>query len=70
LSEIFGNENIVGSIKSGRIRWARHVILMDPDRTAKKILVNNVTGERARERPRKRWIDSVEEDLEKLNVTN
>lgn len=69
LKDIFGSETIIGTIKAGRLRWAGHVARMTDDRTAKKALDRNFDGTRARGRPRKRWIDGVEEDLQKLGVT-
>lgn len=70
LKELFGDENIIGAIKSARLRWAGHMIRMDDSRVAKKVFLQNVEGVRAKGRPRKRWIDGVEEDLEKLQVVN
>ena len=72
LSELFGCETIVGAIKSSRLRWAGHVTRMEDDRAAKKVLNTNcnMIGARTRGRPRKRWIDSVEEDVKRLNVSN
>ena len=45
---------------------------MDNDRAVKKTLNTNcnMIGNRMRGRPRKRWIDSVEEDVKKLKVNN
>ena len=45
---------------------------MENDRMAKKIFNTNcdMIGNRARGRPRKRWIDSVEEDVKKLGISN
>ncbi|PSN32641.1 hypothetical protein C0J52_13889 [Blattella germanica] len=51
-----------------RIRWAGHVQRMSE--TAKKIFIGKLEGRRRRRRgrPRKRWIDDVEEDLRKMGV--
>lgn len=70
LVEIFGKENIISVIKSARLRWAGHVIRMNDDRVAKKVLVNRVDGTRPRGRPKKRWIDCVESDIQELGVRN
>lgn len=40
---------------------------MDYDRAAKKIIRTNMIG---RGRTRKRWVDSVEEDVKKLGVNS
>jgi hypothetical protein len=68
LAIIFGEETISGAIKSARLRWAGHVARMDQNRNAKKAFDKNFDGNRARGRPRKRWLDCVEEDAEKLGV--
>lgn len=72
LSELFGCETIVGAIKSSRLRWAGHVIRMDNSRAVKRTLLTNcgTIGTRARGRPRKRWIENVEEDVKKLQVND
>ena len=70
LREIFGSENIVGAIKSTRLRWAGHVMRMQDDRAGKKILLKQPDGVRAKGTPRKKWIDCVEGDLNTLGVTN
>lgn len=70
LTVIFGQETLIGAIKSARLRWAGHVVRMSDDRTAKKALDRNFSGTRARGRPRKRWLDCVEEDVRKLGVTS
>ncbi len=38
LTEIFGDETIVGAIKSARLRWTGHVVRMDDNRIPKKTL--------------------------------
>lgn len=43
---------------------------MDDYRVAKKVLKKIVDGTRTRERPRKRWIENVEKDLQELGVRN
>ena len=70
MSDLFGCETIVGALKASRLRWAGHVIRMDDDRAAKRVLNTNcnIIGTRRRGRPRKRWTDSVKEDVNKLNV--
>jgi hypothetical protein len=68
LTEIFGEETILGAIKSARLRWAGHVARMDESRMPKKALERVFDNNRARGRPRKRWLDGVEEDTKKLGV--
>lgn len=68
LTEIYGDETLVGAIKSARLRWAGHVARMDEDRMPKKVMDRNFDNNRSRGRPRKRWLDGVEEDARKLDV--
>ncbi|PSN43615.1 hypothetical protein C0J52_16375 [Blattella germanica] len=68
LLRLFGQPDIVVKIKQERIRWAGHVQRMSDTRTAKKIFIGKLEGRRRRGRPRKRWIDDVEEDLRKMGV--
>ena len=68
LQRLFGQPDIVVKIKQERIRWAGHVQRMSETRTAKNIFIGKLEGRRRRGRPRKRWIDDVEEDLRKMGV--
>lgn len=70
LTEIFGEETIVAAVKSARLRWAGHVARMEDNRMPKKALEKKFDSTRARGRPRKRWLDGVEDDILKLGVDN
>ena len=59
-------ENIVKWIKGQRISWLGHLERME-DRMPKKIFTQELQGTR-RERPRKRWKEEVERDLQVLGV--
>jgi hypothetical protein len=67
LNELIENADIVRFIKS-RIVWHGHVMRMDGKRTPKRILRWKSTGMRNRGRPKKRWIASIEEDLQIMGV--
>jgi hypothetical protein len=56
------------TIKKGRIRWAGHVQRMPETRSVKKVFLGKPDERRRRGRPRKRWLDDLEEDLRKLGV--
>jgi hypothetical protein len=68
LNELIGNADIVRFIKSRRIAWLGHVMRKDDKRTSKRILQWKPIGTRTRERPRKRWIAGIEEDLKIMGV--
>jgi hypothetical protein len=61
-------ENIVKWIKGKRISWLGHLERMEEDRMPKKIFNQELEGTRLRGRPRKRWREEVERDLQVLGV--
>ena len=44
------------------------VMRMDENRISKKVLEWKPTGRRIRERPRKRWIEDIEEDIQSVGI--
>jgi len=62
------NADMLRFIKSRRIAWLGHVMLMDDKRTPKRILQWKPIGTRTRGRRRKRWIAGIEEDLQEMEV--
>ena len=68
LNELIGNADIVRFIKSRRIAWLGHVMWMDEKRIPKRILEWKPTGRRMRGRPRKRWVEDIEEDIQVLGM--
>ena len=61
-------KNIEQWIKGQRISWLGHLERMEEDRMTKKIFTQEMEGTRRRERPRKRWKEEVERDLQVLGV--
>jgi len=59
--------NIVKWIKGQRISWLGQLEIMEEDRMHKKIFTQELEGKR-RGRPRKRWKEEVERDLQVLGV--
>jgi hypothetical protein len=55
-------------IKSRRIAWLGHVMQTDEKRTPKRILEWKPIGRRIRGRPRKRWFEDVEEDIQRMGI--
>ena len=68
LEEMSRGENIVKWIKGQRISWLGHLVRMEEDRMPIKIFTQELEGTRRRERPRKRWKEEVERDLQVLGV--
>ena len=67
LEEMSKGENIVKWIKGQMISWLGHLERMK-DRMPKKIFTQELEGTRRSGRPRKRWKEEVERDLEVLGV--
>jgi len=61
-------ENIVKWIKGRKISWLGHLERMEKDRMPKKIFTQELEGTKRRGRPRKRWKEEVERDLQVLGV--
>jgi len=61
-------ENIVKWIKGQRISWLGHLERTEEDRVSKKIFTQDLEGTRRRGRPRKRWKEEVERDLQVVGV--
>jgi len=68
LEETSKGENIVKWIKGQRISWIGHLERMEENRMTKKIFTQELEGTRRRGRPRKRWEEEVERDLQVLGV--
>jgi hypothetical protein len=61
-------ESIVKWIKVQRISWLGHLERMEEDRMPKKFFTQEMEGTRRRVRPRKRWKEEAERDLQVLGV--
>jgi len=62
------NSFVLSEIKSARIRWLGHVEKMAGERVAKQLLSDQPVRRRRRGRPRKKWLNDVEDDLVHLRV--
>jgi len=54
LNDLYSSPNIVGVIKSRRMRWAGHVACMGEERGVYMVLVGKPEGKRLLGRPRRR----------------
>ena len=61
-------ENIVKWIKGQRISWLGHLERMEEEWMPKKIFTQELEETIRRGRPRKRWKEEVERDLQVLGV--
>jgi hypothetical protein len=68
LNKRIENADIVKFIKSRRIAWLGHVMWMDDKRTPKRVLEWKPIGRRIRGRPRKRWTEDIEENIQRMGI--
>jgi len=66
LNDLYSLPNIVRVVKSRRMRWAGHVARMGEDRVLQRVLVGNPEGKRPLGRPRRRWEDNINMDLQEV----
>jgi hypothetical protein len=64
LNDLYSSPNIIGVIKSRRMKWAGHVAGMGEKRQAYRILVGRCEGRRPLGRPRHRWEDNIKMDIQ------
>ena len=68
LYDDYQDPTLVAEIKKGRLRWLGHLERMSTLRGAKVVYDKNPKGKRCKGRPRLRWLDDVETDLQQLGV--
>jgi hypothetical protein len=68
LRELYKDLCTVTDIKKKRLEWIGHVVSMDQGREVIKVLESKLAGSRRRERPRLRWLEDVEKDLQEMKV--
>ena len=66
LNDLYSSPNIVRVIKSRRMRWTGHVARMGEERVVCRVLVGKPGGKRPLGRPRRRWVDNIRMDLQKV----
>jgi transcription termination factor 2 len=66
IHNLYSSPDIIGMIKSRRMRWAGHVARMGETRNAYRILVGKPEGKRPLGRPRCRWVDNIKMDLREI----
>ena len=65
-SDLCSWPNIVGAIKSRRMRWGGHVVRMGEERGVYRVLVEKLEGRRPLGRPRRRWVNNIRMDLQEV----
>jgi len=59
LNDLYSTPNIVRVIKSRRMKWVGHVVLMGERRGVYKVIVGKPEGKSLLGRPRLRWKDNM-----------
>ena len=67
LNGLMKSADIVRFVKSKRMAWLGHVMWMEEKRIPKRVLDWKPIGRRNRGRPRKRWTEDIEEDIQMGN---
>ena len=66
LSDLYSLPSIVRVVKSGRMRWAGHMARTAEGRGVHMVLVAKPEGKRPLGRPRHRWEDNIQMDLQEI----
>jgi hypothetical protein len=66
--ELYDELDIATEVKMIRLRWLGHMERMSDDRSTKMLYSNKPEGLRLVGRPRKRWLDEVEQDWKQMGV--
>jgi hypothetical protein len=66
LNELYSLPNIVRVVKWRRMRWAGHMARMGEDRGVHRVLVGKSEGKRPLGKPRSRWEDNINTDLQEV----
>ena len=70
LYEMYEDITVLQRIKLARLRWAGHVVRMEPDDPARKVFLGRPQGQRRRGRPKLRWQEGVEASAIKAGITD
>jgi len=66
LNDLYSSPNISRGIKSRKMRGAGHVARMGERRSVYRVLVGKPEGNRPLGRPRRKWEDNIENDLQEV----
>jgi len=66
LNDLYSSPNIVGAIKTRRMRWVGHVARMGERRGVQRVLVGKPEDKRPLGRSRRRWEDNIKMDLQEV----
>ena len=61
-------EQLGMKMREGRLRWYGHVMRSNQEYVRRKMMEMELLGKRKRGRPKRRFVDVVKEDIEKVDV--
>ncbi|KAG8239856.1 hypothetical protein J437_LFUL014809 [Ladona fulva] len=70
LYRLFSEPDIVKNINISSMGWVGHVIRMGNDQIPKRLTMGKPDDTRSRGRPKKRWLGSVNTDMNAIGVRN
>jgi hypothetical protein len=68
LRNMYRQPDIIAEIKSKGLECLEHVARMEENRLVKRVLEGHPGGRRKTGRPRKQWLDDIEEDLRVIKL--
>jgi len=68
--QLFGNLDVLSFVRVRRLNWIGHVNRMDSRRRVSEVFNNNPQGSRLRGRPKNRWWNCVQTDINKCKIAN
>jgi hypothetical protein len=68
LNNLIKNTDIVRCVKSKRMAWLGHVMWVEEKRMPNRVLEWKPMGRINIERPRKRWIEDIEDDIQIMGI--
>jgi hypothetical protein len=68
LHNLYASQNVIGVMKSRRMRWVGHVTRMGEMRNAYNLLAGKPEDKRPLGRYRRRWEDNIRMDLGKVST--
>jgi hypothetical protein len=66
LNGLYSSPNIIRMIKSGSLRWVGHLVCVGARSGTYRVLVRKPVGKRPLRRPRRRWKDNINVDLQEV----
>ena len=55
--------------QESRLKWCGHVPRREDEYVGKRVMVMEVPGKRRRGRPKRRWLDNIENDLSERELS-